>query len=136
MSRNPGHVSGELSEFQVALDLIEHDCRVSYTHGQYPYDLIADFDSELFKVQVKTAKKKPNQTQAYEIRTKGYDSDDVDLFAGYISERDFVFYFPYEEAGAYCSVTFTPEETMAEHNAQLANLAKDHTFESVMNRLL
>ncbi|WP_368408867.1 group I intron-associated PD-(D/E)XK endonuclease [Halorussus limi] len=125
-----------MSEFKVAQDLIENNCRVCYTPGQYPYDLIGDHDGELFKIQVKTAKKKPNQTQAYQIRTKGYDGDDVDLFAGYISEKDTEFYFPYEEAGSYCSVTFTPRYSLSDHNAELAHLADDHTFESVVDRLL
>jgi len=134
MVRNPGHVSGELSEFKVAEDLIENNCRVCYTHGQYPYDLIGDHDGELFKIQVKTAKKKPAQKRAYQIRTKGYEAKDIDLFAGYISDKDEIFYVPYEEAGAYSSVTYTPRASLSEHNAREANLIKDHRFEAVISR--
>lgn len=106
----------------------------SYTHGQCPYDLIGDLDGKLLKVQAKTAKKKPAQRQAYRITAREYESSEVDLFAGYASDEDEVFYVPYKEAGSYCSVTFTPEEILTEHNAQQANLAKDHMLKAAISR--
>lgn len=132
MERNQGHLTGELSEFQVALDLIENGCRVSYTHGQYPYDLIGDYDSELYRIQVKTAKQV--RSQKFQITTRGYDPADVDLFAGYVSEKDEVFYIPYEESGKTSSVTYTPREILSDINAERANLAEDHTFKKAIAR--
>lgn len=136
MVRNEGHVRGELSEFKVASDLIENGCRVSYTHGEYPYDLIADLAGELLKVQVKTAKQFKDRENKYMIRTAGYTAENVDLFAGYIPGRDemAVFYVPFEDAGQNASVTYTSREELSEHNASNAKFGENHTFEEVVKR--
>ena len=128
MKRNPGHITGELAEFKVAETLVENGCRVSYTYGQYPYDLIADTGSELLTIQVKTATSKADRDCTYRINTGGYDPGDFDLFAGYAAPEEDVFFVPYEDAGSYYSVTYRSEDELTEHNAKQANLAADHTF--------
>lgn len=134
MVRNDGHVRGELSEFKVAEDLIEQKCRVSYTHGQYPYDLIGDFDGNLLKIQVKTGNKEKNRKRKYRINTEGYEKRNVDLFAGYARKPDEVFYVPFEEAESSSSfaVTFTDGDKLNPSNAERAKLAEDYTFKKVI----
>lgn len=132
MSRNEGHVTGELSEFKVASDLVEKGCRVSYTHGQYPYDLIADHQGDLLRIQVKTGNSDKGRSQKYRISTDGYDEADIDFFAGYAPDEDDVFYVPFSDATTTYAVTFTPRAQLSEINAERAKLAENHTFEKVI----
>ena len=88
MSRNDGHRSGELSEFAVAADLVEKGCRVSHTHGEYKYDLVADWDDCLLRVQVKKANQDNEKPWKYRIFTDRYEAGEVDLFAGHIADTD------------------------------------------------
>ena len=138
MTRRDGHIRGEESEMKVALDLIDNGCRVAYAHGHaHPYDLIADRDEELLKIQVKTAKHLRTRKHSIELSdAQKYDAQDVDLFAGYAREEDNVFYVPYEEMGKQTSVTFTPPEKMGlEESRERAKLAEEYTFEAAYKRL-
>lgn len=138
MTRRDGHIQGEESEMKVALDLIDNGCRVAYTHGHtHPYDLIADRDGELLKIQVKTAKHLRTRKHSIELSdAKKYDAKDVDLFAGYARKEDDVFYVPNEEMGKRASVTFTsPEKMGSEESRERAKLAEEYTFEASYKRL-
>ena len=139
MNRNIGHVQGEASEMEVALDLISNGCRVSQTYGHsHPYDLIADRGGQLLKIQVKTAKTRKGVNQ-YFIKlpdTTKYTRETVDLFAGYAPGEDRVFYVPYPEMGARASVTFTPLDKMGSAaNRERANHISEYTFEEAIKRL-
>ena len=133
--RNPGHVDGELAEFHAAADLVDHDCRVSYTHGLYKYDLIADKQDELVRVQVKKASQDADKEWKYSIPTDGYTDDEIDLFAGYAPEPDKVFYVLPEEVGSEFRVLDKTGENMNEHNRDLAKLIDDYSFERALQKL-
>jgi hypothetical protein len=133
--RNPGHVDGELAEFHTAADLVEHNCRVSYTHGSYKYDLIADKKNKLIRVQVKKASQSTNKEWKYSIPTDGYNEEEIDLFAGYAPEPDKVFYVLVEETGLEFSVLDKTGENMNDHNRDLANLIDDYSFERALQKL-
>lgn len=135
MVRNEGHVRGELSEFKVASDLVERGCRVSYTHGQYPYDLIADLDGQILKTQVKTANHMDRRKYQL-LNLGGYNAADVDLFAGYAPDpEDTIVYVPFDKAGDTFRVTFTPADELSDHNEEQAILAEDHTFDDAISSL-
>ena len=138
MVRNTGQTRGEASELEVALDLIDNGCRVSQTFGHsHPYDLIADIDGRLVKVQVKTANTRDGANQHY-IKLSNpnkYDAQNVDVFAGYAISEDKVFYVPYSEMGKRSSVTFTPLEKMgSDANRDRANHISEYTFEAALPR--
>lgn len=135
MSEQDGRLIGEKSEMMVAVDLIDNGCRVSYTHGHaHPYDLIADKDGDLLKIQVKTAKHR-HKRRYFISSDERYDEDNVDLFAGYVHEEDEVFYAPIQELDPRIAVTFTPPEEMgSEANRKRANLPADYTFEQACDR--
>lgn len=139
MSRNAGQVQGEVSEISVALDLLSSGCRVSQAFGHsHPYDLIADVDNELIKIQVKTAKTRQGANQYY-IRLKDpekYNRNTVDIFAGYAPGEEGVFYVPYPEMGGRSSVTFTPLDEMgSDSSRERANHISEYTFEEALSRL-
>lgn len=133
--RNPGHVDGELAEFHTAADLVECNCRVSYTHGLYKYDLIADREDQLIRVQVKKARQDTDKEWKYTIPTGGYREDEIDLFAGYVPELNKVFYALVEETGSEFSVLDKTGENMNEHNRDLANLINKYSFERAYRKL-
>lgn len=138
MGRNPGHTAGEGAELSVAGHLIEaHDCRISVPHGEsHKYDLIADYEDELFKIQVKKARQV--RPEKYQIGTEDYTENEVDLFAGYVSERDEVFYVSFDEAeehGDSFAVTYAglDDEGFYEYHREMATLAENHTFEHAIS---
>ena len=135
MTRNEGHVHGELGEFEVAADLVEQGCRVSYTHGEYKYDLVADSEGGLFRVQVKKANRDSDKPWKYRLFTDRYDEGDVDLFAGYVFEEDAVFYVPFEEVGSEFRINTRSRDEMNEANARRAKLIDDYTLESALSAL-
>ncbi|MWG35299.1 group I intron-associated PD-(D/E)XK endonuclease [Halomarina oriensis] len=136
MSRNTGHVDGELAEFAVAADLVRNDCRVSYTHGQYKYDLVADKDDHLLRVQVKKANQITKTPWKYRIFTDRYEAGQVDLFAGYVVKEDKVFYATFGEVGSNeFRVNAKGRDEMTEHNAGVANLIDDYTFDRALSNL-
>ena len=136
MSRNTGHVDGELAEFAVAADLVRNDCRVSYTHGQYKYDLVGDKDDELLRVQVKKANQMNKKPWKYRIFTDRYEAGQVDLFAGYVVEEDKVFYATFDEVGPKeFRVNAKGRDEMTEHNASIANILDDYTFARALSNL-
>jgi hypothetical protein len=139
MVRDTGQTRGEASELGVALDLIDNGCRVSQTFGHsHPYDLIADIDGCLVKIQVKTANTRDGANQHF-IRLSDpdkYDAQNVDIFAGYAISEQEVFYIPYPEMGKRSSVTFTPLDKMgSDANRDRANHISEYTFEAALSRI-
>jgi hypothetical protein len=130
MSGNTGRIDGEMAEFAVATDLVRKGCRVSYTHGLYRYDLVADKDSELLRVQVKKANQNSEKPWKYTIFTDQYREGEVDIFAGYIVEEDEVVYVAFSEVGENnFRVNTKSSSELNDHNARQANLLEDYTFQ-------
>lgn len=140
MTRNEGHVHGEVAEFAVATHLVRSGCRVSYTHGQYKYDLVADVgdiaDAEdpLHRVQVKKANQDNEKPWKYRIFTDRYEPGQVDLFAGYIVEKDAVFYTTFDEVGPNeFRINTKGEDEMIPENAERANLLEEYTLQRALS---
>ena len=87
------HAKGVVTELAVQQAFIKHGFGVSVpVLPTSKYDMIADIDGNLFKVQIKTAKKLPD-SDGFMIRTKStrthrygvsvvkYTADEVDMFA-------------------------------------------------------
>ena len=129
MNRNTGRIAGEEAELAVAAHLVRQGCRVSYTHGLYKYDLIADKDDELLRVQVKKANQNNEKPWKYRLFTEQYQEGQVDIFAGYIVEEDEVFYVAFDEVGKNNFRVNTKDRAeLNAHNANEANLLEDYTF--------
>ena len=135
MTRYEGHVQGEQAEFEVAADLVKQGCRVSYTHGEYKYDLVADSGDDLFRVQVKKANQDGDKPWKYRLFTDRYEDGDVDLFAGYVFEEDAVFYVSDEEVGSEFRINTRSKDEMNEVNAERAKLMDDYTLDRALSAL-
>lgn len=137
MNRNTGHIDGEEAELAVAAHLVRQECRVSYTHGLYKYDLVADKDDELLRVQVKKANQNNEKPWKYRLFTEQYQDGQVDIFAGYIVEEDEVFYVAFDEVGKKKNnfrVNTKDREKLSAHNESEANLLEDYTFERAFRK--
>ncbi|HVS99156.1 MAG TPA: group I intron-associated PD-(D/E)XK endonuclease [Solirubrobacterales bacterium] len=96
---------GDLAELKVAADLTARDCRLSIPFGEdCDYDLIADFEGRLHRVQVKSAKSDSrviavkclsHSLTAGRVRSiKHYTSKMVDWIVVYDLTTDRCYYIP------------------------------------------
>jgi Holliday junction resolvase-like predicted endonuclease len=94
---------GDLAELKVAADLVARGCELSIPFGEdSSYDLIADFNGRLHRVQVKYAKSDGQvvvaRTRSHSLTkgkiraTKHYTSKSVDWIAVYDVTTDRCFY--------------------------------------------
>lgn len=102
---------GDLAELKVAADLIDRGCQISIPFGEdCDYDLIADKQGILHRVQVKytksdgctvTVKCQSHSLTNGKIRqTKRYTSKTVDWIAVYDRTSDSCYYCPAAELGS------------------------------------
>jgi hypothetical protein len=96
---------GDLAELRVAADLVLRGCKLSIPFGEdCDYDLIADFDGRLHRVQVKfsnwdgrvvTVRTRSHSLTKGKIRrTKIYTSGTIDWIAVYDTTTDCCYYAP------------------------------------------
>src|SRR5690349_7763599 len=101
---------GDLAELKVAADLIDRGCRLSIPFGEdCNYDLIADYEGRLHRVQVKYACsdghmvlircRSHSLTKGKVRATKLYTSKMVDWIAAYDRTSDCCYYCPSWELG-------------------------------------
>jgi hypothetical protein len=96
---------GDLAELKVATDLVARGCRLSLPYGEdHDYDLVADYEGRLHRVQVKHTKSDgrvikvkcfSHSLTAGKIRsTKHYTVAMVDWIAAYDVTTDRCYYVP------------------------------------------
>jgi hypothetical protein len=96
---------GDLAELRVAADLIARGCRLSIPFGEdSDYDLVADYEGRLHRVQVKYSKsdgrvvvvrcRSHSLTKGKIRQTKVYTSATVDWLAVYEPMTDRCYYVP------------------------------------------
>lgn len=101
---------GDLAELKVAADLIDRGCRISIPFGEdCDYDLIADYEGRLHRVQVKYARsdghvivircRSHSLTKGKVRVTKLYTSEMVDWVAAYDCTTERCYYCPSWELG-------------------------------------
>lgn len=101
---------GDLAELKVATDLIDRGCRISIPFGEdCDYDLIADFDGRLHRVQVKHTRsdgriilvrcRSHSLTNGKIRATKRYTAATVDWIAVYDCTTERCYYCPSRELG-------------------------------------
>ena len=106
----PLKAKGDLAELKVAADLADRGCRISIPFGEdCDYDLIADYEGRLHRVQVKYTRsdgdvvvircRSHSLTKGKVRATKLYTSAMVDWIAVYDSTTECCFYCPSRELG-------------------------------------
>jgi len=138
MLSDNGASRGDASETLVAYEVLNNSYRIAYPHGHaQDYDLIADVDGCLLKIQVKTAINTRKRQYEMRLRDKNnYDADHVDMFAAAVHPENAAFYVPFDEMGESQRVTFTPPEEMgSDANRERANQVGDYSLETILSRL-
>jgi PD-(D/E)XK nuclease superfamily protein len=106
----PFKTKGDLAELKVAADLADRGCRISIPFGEdCDYDLIADYDGRLHRVQVKYACSdgfvvhfrcySQSLTRGKVRAVKVYTAEMVDWIAVYDSTTGRCFYCPSRKLG-------------------------------------
>jgi PD-(D/E)XK endonuclease len=101
---------GDLAELKVAADLADRGCALSFPYGEdCDYDLIADYEGILHRVQVKYTEsdgrvvvvrcRSHSLTNGRVRRTKCYTAKTVDWIAAYDRTSDRCYYVPARELG-------------------------------------
>lgn len=101
---------GDLAELKIAADLADRGCRISIPFGEdCDYDLIADYEGRLHRVQVKYTRsdgqvvvircRSHSLTNGRVRATKLYTSATVDWIAAYDATTERCFYCPSWELG-------------------------------------
>jgi PD-(D/E)XK endonuclease len=101
---------GDLAELKVAADLAERGCSLSFPYGEdCDYDLIADMNGVLHRVQVKYTEsdgqvvlvrcRSHSLTKGKVRHTKHYTAETVDWIAVYDRTSDCCYYCPSTELG-------------------------------------
>jgi PD-(D/E)XK nuclease superfamily protein len=109
---------GDLAELKVATDLIDRGCRISIPFGEdCDYDLIADYEGRLHRVQVKHTRsdgqivlvrcRSHSLTNGKVRVTKRYTPAMVDWIAVYDCTSERCFYCPSSELGTAGRATLT-----------------------------
>ena len=102
---------GDLAELKVAADLIDRGCRISIPFGEEcNYDLIADYEGRLHRVQVKYTRsdgrvvvircRSHSLTKGKVRATKLYTAAMIDWIAVYDCTSERCYYCPSQELGA------------------------------------
>ena len=102
---------GDLAELKVAADLAARGCSISFPFGEdSDYDLVADFDGVLHRIQVKYTEsdgqvinvrcRSHSLTNGRIRRTKQYTAETVDWISVYDRTSDRCYYLPASELGS------------------------------------
>lgn len=129
---------GEKSELAVASELMMERYGVSFPFGHnHQYDLIVDKDGNLYRIQVKTAKREDRNRYYIPADADRYAENCVDLFAGYSEDGMATFFIPVGEAsGKRQRVTYTDLEEMgSDENRQRSNHISDYRLGEAIKRI-
>lgn len=130
---------GDLAELKVATDLIDRGCRISIPFGEdCDYDLIADYEGRLHRVQVKYTRsdgriilircRSHSLTNGRVRVTKLYTSSMIDWIAVYDRTSERCYYCPSRELGSNGHATLTLRLQPAANNQRLRiRQAADYT---------
>ena len=135
-----GKIKGIVTENEVMTELTRHGIDVSIPRGDNaPYDLVADINGRLYKIQVKWPRFRYYGSFALnctrDIRTKDgahiheqYADTDVDYFATCANGKCYM--VPASEVGTEISLRFVNDGRKG------ANMASDYELEKVVGELM
>jgi len=129
------NIKGASNELSVKREMVEEGYIVSEPINQDSrYDLIADTGENLYKIQCKKPRKKNGKLiirtesktiNTNTVKTKRYNSEEVDYFASYDRECEKLYLIPFKDA-AKGKTELRLEEAKINHPS--INKAEDYTF--------
>lgn len=138
MARAENKIKGNIGESAILFEFVKRQIPVSIPYGDNErYDLIAEFDGKLNRIQVKyCGENTPNDgvicpcASSYNHTTNGDTwktySGEVDYFCFWIASDEIALIVPMSEIGDKKTITF--KRTPAK-NGQKTRLIQDYTFD-------
>lgn len=134
---------GNIGEALALTEFIKYGITVSIPYGDNArYDLIADFNGRLNKIQVKYCNQKisennsincPCASSTNHTTNKHYTTyeNDIDYFVFYLAEWDKLLLVPIEKIESKKSIVFRMDKP--KNNQSNCNLVEDYTFDKILN---
>ena len=134
---------GNIGEALALAEFIKYGIAVAITYGDNArYDLVADFNGKLNKIQVKYCNQKisennsivcPCASSTNHTTNKHYTTyeNDIDYFVFYLAEWDKLLLVPIEKIGTKKSIMFRMDKP--KNNQSNCNLVKDYTFDKILS---
>ena len=134
---------GNIGEALALAEFIKYGIAVSIPYGDNArYDLVADFNGKLNKIQVKYCNQKisennsitcPCASSTNHTTNKHYTTyeNDVDYFVFYLVEWNELLLVPIEKIGSKKSIIFRKDKP--KNNQSNCNLVKDYTFDKILS---
>lgn len=139
MARAENKIKGNIGEVAILFEFVKRQIPVSIPYGDNErYDLIAEFDGKLNKIQIKyCSEETPNDgiicpcASSYNHTStrqgwEDYSEDGIDYFCFWIAPDNLALIVPMSEIGTKKSMTF--KRTPAK-NGQATRLMQDYTFD-------
>lgn len=134
---------GNIGEALALAEFIKYGIAVSIPYGDNArYDLVADFNGKLNKIQVKYCNQKisennsivcPCASSTNHTTNKHYTiyENDIDYFVFYLAEWNELLLVPIEKIGTKKSIMFRMDKP--KNNQSNCNLVKDYTFDKILS---
>ena len=134
---------GTIGEALALAEFIKYGIAVSIPYGDNArYDLVADFNGKLNKIQVKYCNQKisennsivcPCASSTNHTTNKHYTTyeNDIDYFVFYFAEWNELLLVPIEKIGTKKSIMFRMDKP--KNNQSNCNLVKDYTFDKILS---
>ena len=137
--------TGVASEMAVASELA-NIADVSIPMGKPRYDLVVDFDSSLYRIQVKTAYRTGQRNSAHVVHAHGgkfndptyYEADEFDVLAIHAADVGKTAYIAWTEDEERDTITMwfdRDESDFRPCNRGSVNVSENHTFHDAIERL-
>ena len=140
MSRAEAKIKGNIGEAAILFEFVKRQIPVSIPYGDNErYDLIAEFDGKLNKIQIKYCGEETgtdaiicpcassyNHTAA-RTNWETYEQDDIDYFCFWIAPDNLPLIVPMSEIGNKKSITF--RRSLPKNNQKNIRLMEDFTFD-------
>lgn len=134
---------GNIGEGMVLAEFVKRNITVSIPFGDNArYDLIADFNGKLNKIQVKYCNQKISENNSISCpcssslnhttnKNKTTYENDIDYFAFYLVEWDKIILVPIDVIGTKKTIMFRLEKP--KNNQGNCNLVEDYEFDKILN---
>ena len=133
---------GNIGEAIILAEFVKRNIQVSIPFGDNArYDLVADFNGKLQRIQIKYCGQKPKENGSISCpcassknhtTNKNYSTyeNDIDYFCFYIVEWDKVLLVPIEKVGTKKTIHFRLDKP--KNNQSNVNFVSDYTFDKVL----
>lgn len=134
---------GNIGESLALAEFVKRNIIVSIPFGDNArYDLIADFNGKLNKIQVKYCNQKISENNSISCpcssslnhttnKIKTTYENDIDYFVFYLAEWDKILLVPIEAIGDKKGITFRLDKP--KNNQGNCNLVENYTFDKILN---